>query len=123
VEPEKIDAPLILSRFGGTIFPAATITAEPIVESGVWWSEVSTECAGRSRDLYPWRTLIHWFATQPEFVDSAFVRIGDFKALSNLEDEELPPGAEQPGCVLPRLALGLTKNGSLAGICGYVVQR
>ena len=121
--PEKIDEPLIRARFGGTIFPLATITVEPLAESGVWWSEVTAQCAGHGRMLYPWRNLIHWFGTQPEFVDSAFVRIGEFKRLNNLEDSQLPAGTTAPGCVLPRLALGRTKSGSLAGLCGYVVQR
>lgn len=121
--PEKIDASLIRARFGGTIFPLATITVEPFAESGVWWAEVLDQCAGQSRDLLPWRNLIQWFNTQPEFVDKAFVRIGEFRSLNNIEDDDLPPGTTAPGCVLPRLALGRTKAGSLAGLCGYVVQR
>src|SRR5213083_535971 len=42
--PEKIDPMLIRARFGGTIFPPATITTEPFAESGVWWSEVAAQC-------------------------------------------------------------------------------
>ena len=33
-----------------------------------------------------------------------------------------PPGTEITGCVLPRLALGLTAQGSLVGLFGYSVQ-
>jgi hypothetical protein len=38
--PKKIDERLISARFGGTIFPLATITVEPMTESGEWWAEV-----------------------------------------------------------------------------------
>jgi hypothetical protein len=120
--PEKIDETLIRTRFGGTIFPLATITVEPFAESGTWWSEVAADGEGDSRYLYPWRNLIHWFRTQPDFIDSAFVRIGDSELLGQLDESTYPPGTEMPGHVLPRLALGLTRNGSLAGLFGYTVQ-
>jgi hypothetical protein len=77
---------------------------------------------GDGKYLYPWRNLIHWFRTQPDFVDAAFVRIGDSELLAQLDDSDCPPGTKLPGCVLPRLALGLTKQGSLAGLFGYSVQ-
>jgi hypothetical protein len=52
------------------------------------------------------------------------VRIGDREALWEAESmkDELPAGTEISGCVLPRLALGLTRQGSLAGLFGYSVQ-
>lgn len=120
--PARIDEALIRARFGGTIFPAATITVEPFAESGIWWSEVVADGEGDGRYLYPWRSLIHWFRTQPEFIDSAFVRIGDWQSLNEADRATFPPGTEMPGGVLPRLALGLTKQGSLAGLFGYTVQ-
>jgi hypothetical protein len=119
---EKIDEALIRARFGGTIFPPATITVEPFAESGTWWSEVVADGEGDGRYLYPWRNLIHWFRTQPDFVDSAFVRIGDAALLGQLDQSAYPPGTEKPGCVLPRLALGLTRQRSLAGLFGCAVQ-
>jgi hypothetical protein len=68
--------------------------------------------------------MIQWFQDQPEFTDSAFVRIGVRQALWALdaEKEKVPPGTEIMGCVLPRLALGLTKNGSLVGLFGFSVK-
>ncbi|HTI51126.1 MAG TPA: hypothetical protein VL475_09245 [Planctomycetaceae bacterium] len=120
--PEKIDEALIRARFGGTIFPPATISVEPFAESGTWWSEVVADGEGDGKYLYPWRNVIHWFRTQPDFVDAAFVRIGDSELLAQLDDSDCPPGTKLPGCVLPRLALGLTKQGSLAGLFGYSVQ-
>jgi hypothetical protein len=120
--PVKIDESLIRSRFAGTIFPLATITVEPLAESGTWWSEVVADGEGDGRYLYPWRNMIQWFRTQPEFIDRAFTRIGDSDALAQLDSADLPAGTELPGGVLPRLALGLTKQGSLAGLFGCSVQ-
>jgi hypothetical protein len=120
--PEKIDETLIRARFGGTIFPPATITVEPFAESGTWWREVAADGEGDGRYLYPWRNLIHWFRTQPDFIDSAFVRIGDPELLGQLDASGYPPGTRRPGHILPRLALGLTRLGSLAGLFGHTVQ-
>lgn len=123
--PPRIDEGLIRSKFGGTIFPPATITVEPMAETGTWWAEVQEYGSESGEDYFrPWRSMIEWFRSQPAFVDSAFVRIGDRRALWDLEQamESLPKGTEITGCVLPRLALGLTKNASLAGLFGYSVQ-
>ena len=120
--PGKIDEALIRARFGGTIFPPATITVEPLAESGTWWDEVVADGEGSGPYLHPWRQMIHWFRTQPDFVDTAFVRIGDWAALNEADRATFPPGTELPGGVLPRLALGLTRQGSLAGLFGYCVQ-
>jgi hypothetical protein len=54
--------------------------------------------------------------------DSAFVRIGNNRELWNLPRERWPEGTELTGCVFPRLALGLTRHGSLAGLFGYSVK-
>jgi hypothetical protein len=123
--PKRIDEHMIRSKFGGTIFPPATITIEPMTESGTWWSEVEIDPSKSTDDcLRPWRSLIEWFRCQPVLLDSAFVRIGDRRALWKIEldKEMLPKGTELTGCVLPRLALGLTKNGSFVGLFGFSVQ-
>jgi len=119
----RIDERVIRRAFGGTIFPPATITVEPVEQRGVWWSEVLQDGEGQD-ELYfvPWRALIVWFGRQKAFVDSAFVRIGDSQALMDLPENRYPQGTDTPGCVLPRLALGLTHAGSLTGLFGYVVQ-
>jgi hypothetical protein len=121
--PARIDEGVIRRAFGGTIFPPATITVEPLGESGVWWSEVLRDGEGQP-DAYfaPWRALAEWFRQRPELQDSAFVRIGEYEALLALSASDYPEGTESTGCVLPRLALGLTRAGSLVGIFGYVVQ-
>lgn len=150
--PRRIDEALIRARFGGTIFPPATITVEPLAEAGVWWSEVQADSGEDGVDedeemdvdvdvdvdedqeddedsngggddlLKPWREMIRWFARQPGFVDRAFVRIGDRQALWDLPRQQWPEGTEVTGSVLPRMALGLTPRGSLVGLFGYSVQ-
>jgi hypothetical protein len=140
--PQRIDARLIRARFGGTIFPLATITVEPLKEAGRWWKWVVDDAYARSEgncagtkdayeewlsgyledDLRPWRALIAWFNGQSELKDSAFVTIGDYDALHALDRSEFPSGTVTVPCALPRLALGLTKKGSLTGLFGVVVQ-
>jgi hypothetical protein len=140
--PHRIDEGLIRSRLGGTIFPPATITVEPLTEVGRWWKWVEDDAASRSEGgdtgpedryeeyrarftedyLRPWRALTAWFRGQPELMDSAFVMIGDYDALHALSRGEYPRGTVTVPCALPRLALGVTKQGSLAGLFGFVVQ-
>jgi hypothetical protein len=125
--PERIDDQFIRSRFGGTIFPLATISVEPLQGQGTWWSEVCAwvgdyEENEREEYLRPWREAIKWFHDQPEFKDCAFVRIGEKFALRKVPKAEYPSGTKLTGCVLPRLMIGLTKNGSLSGVFGYSVQ-
>lgn len=123
--PEKIDIELIRSKFGGTIFPPAIITVEPLKEAGIWWSEVLEDFDGEEdEDLQRWLEMIAWFQTQDYFKDTAFVRIGDYKALYQepYNQDEFPEDIGDMGCVFPRLAVGLTHHGSLAGIFGFSVQ-
>ena len=121
--PSTIDETLIRSRFGGTIFPPATITIEPLTEGTSWWAAVEQDGEESEDDYFvTWRTMIQWFSVRPEFTSSAFVQIGDHRSLHNLPPEDWPEGTESPGCVLPRLAVGLTHGGSLIGLFGYSVQ-
>jgi hypothetical protein len=129
--PDAIDEDLIRAAFGGTIFPLATITVEPLEPAGIWWPEVERDLESDEDEevakeqqaaLDRWRSMITWFQQQADFKTSAFIRIGEYRALSDLEEDAFPPGTEMPGCVLPRLALGLTQLGSLVGLFGYSVQ-
>jgi hypothetical protein len=124
---DRIDEGLLRARFGGTLFPPATITVEPLEERGIWWSEVLDDASEMEEDeqeeyLRPWRALMRWFHEQPAFRDSAFVRIGDSRALSQLARNQWPVGTELCPGVLPRLTLGLTAQGSLVGLFGFSVQ-
>jgi hypothetical protein len=115
--PSRIDTDLIRARFGGTIFPMAEVAVEPLTETAQWWNDLKTWGAGES-ELDAWRASVNWFREQPEFIDTAYVRIGE-----NLDEANAPPSpmdvvdwyVEQYGVVRPRLALGLTAKGSLAG--------
>lgn len=121
--PMSINEVLIRSRFGGTIFPPATIMVEPLTEGTNWWTVVTQDGSeSEAESLVRWRAMIRWFQERPEFVSCAFVQIGDEEALWDLPREEWPEGTEMTGCILPRLALGLTHGGSLVGLFGYVVQ-
>jgi hypothetical protein len=114
---------LIRAKFGGTLFPPVTITVEALVESGVWWSEVEYDGSESEPGYFdPWRAMIRWFRGRPEFVDTCFARIGHNRDLWDLPRELWPEGTEITGCVLPRLALGLTHGGSLVGLFGCCVK-
>jgi hypothetical protein len=121
--PKAITEKLIRDRFGGTIFPPATITVEPLKEAGKWWSEVKYDGSESAASYFkPWRKMIQWFGKRAEFKKTAFVRIGDRQALWQVPREKYPPGTEITGCVLPRMAIGLTAGGSLSGLFGCCVQ-
>ncbi|QVL30717.1 hypothetical protein KIH39_17905 [Telmatocola sphagniphila] len=119
----KITEELVRAKFGNTLFPPVTITVEPLAESGVWWSEVEEDGSESDPEYFlPWREMIQWFRNRPEFVDTRFVRIGHDRDLWELPRKDYPEGTEITGCVLPRLALGLTRGGSLVGLFGYSVK-
>jgi hypothetical protein len=109
--PAALDDDFIRKAFGGTIYPLAQIIVEPLEEHGRWWLDVVGGCGGEEALLARWRALIRWFREQPHFVATAFVTIG-----------EDPLGGDNHGCVFPRLALGLTKGGSLVGTGDCVVH-
>jgi hypothetical protein len=124
-KPSAINEQLIRSKFGETIFPPATVIVEPLIESGAWWAEVTYDGSESGNEYFkPWKQMIEWFNGRSEFLDTAFICIGDSDSLLTLglDKSNLPEGTEITGCVLPRLALGLTHNGSLAGLFGYTVQ-
>ena len=109
--------------FANTIFPLATITVEPFTTNTIWWNEVEQDGEGSPESYFePWQNMRAWFTQQQDFIDSAFIRIGDATLLEQIDDKNYPKGTVITGCVLPRLALGLTANGSLIGLFGYVVQ-
>ncbi|PWU10818.1 MAG: hypothetical protein C5B47_01650 [Verrucomicrobia bacterium] len=126
--PKTIDEKLIRSRFGGNIFPHATITVEPLAEQESWWDEVAADLdfeTKREKENYlrPWRKMIRWFQLCPQFVSRAFIRIGSDENMWDVwETKELPEGSELTPSTFPRMALGLTKNGSLVGLFSICVN-
>jgi len=119
--PSSITEALVRAKFGGTIFPLLSITVEPLEEAGVWWSEIAGDGEADPAVVGAWRRLMAWSRAQG-FVDTRFVRIGDARELEDLPEEEWPDGTELPGCVFPRLVLGLTPQGSLVGLFGHCVE-
>lgn len=134
---EHISENLIRARFGSTIFPPASIEIGPISEEtdpfGLVFEGIAEmqeeaqedgpeEAARYDESLEKWKTLVRWFASQPDFQDRAWVAIGDEAELQEVPEEQYPPGTEMTPCVLPRLMLGLTHGGSLCGLFGFVVQ-
>ncbi|WP_422923249.1 hypothetical protein [Singulisphaera sp. PoT] len=116
--PARIDGDLIRGRFAGTIFPQAEVAVEPMAEAGEWWAVVE-EVFKDDPDLGRWKEAVRWFRSRPEFIDAAYIRIGD--NLENASGMPEDPEAEAFGVVMPRLAVGLTHKGSLAGLAGCVI--
>ena len=115
--PARIDEDLIRSRFGGTLFPLAEVAVEPLIEGGGLWERL----ASCDTPLEPWIAAVHWFHTQSEFTDRAFVFIGENLEELAFSDAEMPDGVTPDG-VLPVMLLGLTQRGSLAGLFGPCVR-
>jgi hypothetical protein len=123
----SIDEPMIRDRFGGTIFPAATVRIEPLSEQTRFWSDFADYHddegpAERGRVLGAMRGVMRWLAGHDALVDRAFVMIGEAEQLWSVPSAQYPPGTEMTGCVLPRLILGLTRAGSLTGVFGHTVH-
>uniref|UniRef100_A0A914PWU0 Uncharacterized protein n=1 Tax=Panagrolaimus davidi TaxID=227884 RepID=A0A914PWU0_9BILA len=70
-------------------------------------------------DNNPWEKTIQWFNEQKDFIDAAMVYIGE--DITDGNEKDWPKGTEMSPSCLPRIILGLTKNGSLTGLFGYVV--
>jgi hypothetical protein len=112
VVPKRLTETALRAAFGGCISPKTRLWIEPLAERGEWWSHVlhdsgDSEPADRERYLLPWRNMIRWFRSRPEFRTSRFGMIGK--------------GGDD-GAVFPRLAVGVTEAGSLVGIITHVVH-
>ncbi|MCU0702854.1 MAG: YfbM family protein [Fimbriiglobus sp.] len=96
--PEAFTEEFVRKRlFRGAINPECGISIEPLTARAVWYDEGSATATG----------FVDWLRAQPGLHGFAFVSIG----LS--EDEG--------GSTHPRLALALTDQGSVVGVCGYVI--
>ncbi len=111
--------------FGGSIYPAAKITLEPLAEEGSWWQFVLDMKAGGppgsyqpgkdptvDADIDRWRNMVRWFRSRQEFRGAYYIEIGGYPL-----DEELNQAS-----LFPCLIVGVTERGSLAGVCSYAVQ-
>lgn len=107
----------VRAAFGGTIYPQAKVTIAPLEERG-WAYDVfvvSQDAAGKfpttGTGVERWRALMTWMRSHDQFRATAFVLIGNH-----------PLSETNFASVFPRLALALTRNGSLVGVCGHSVQ-
>lgn len=111
--PDTLNEDVVRQAFGDVIAPGCRIWVEPLVEEGEWWESVLHWYSDSEEDyvaprLAQWRRMIAWFHRQKDFRESAFLMIGN--------------SPEDGGACFPRLAVGVTKAGSLAGIAGAVVH-
>lgn len=111
---------VIRSAFGGAIYPDAKITIASLAEQPKdWWlacvdsQGMEDEC---DRAIKSWKSLAAWF-------ESRGLHNAVYVAVDTDYDKEHARGIDlyNGGCVLPRLAVGLTKQGSLVGIFSCVV--
>jgi len=113
----------IRPAFGGALYPGAKIKVLPLAENTSWWKQLvkylrlnedPDDEPGNSdtmRDaLGRWRKLMAWFKAEKAFVESGFVFVDKKK-------QEF-----RGGCVLPRLLVGRTRGGSIAGLFGAFVD-
>ena len=119
--PGRIEAELIRARFGSALFALAEMEIEPLDEAGLWWLQEEEDGDPDAPNMQRWKDLIRWFRDHPEFVDSAYVRIGDNLENSDIPASDLPADVETVGVIMPRLIVGLTRLGSLAGLSGCAV--
>jgi hypothetical protein len=114
------DPECIRAVFSEALIPEAKIVVEELAERGEWWASVLSCVADSSDDdpefdseaeLTRWRSVIRWFARQPELHGCSIARI------------RVPRHrGVRGGCVFPWLAVGMTDHGSLAGISTCLVK-
>lgn len=70
-------------------------------------------------NLSKWHALIRFFNDSEDIHGAMYVSIGD-ERLRSWCPQAYPPGTVQPGSDWPRLAVGLTKKGSIVGLFAAV---
>lgn len=116
----ELDEASVRALFGGTIMPLDRVVVEPMEEAGSFWDDL---CSGEDEaTLAAWRKLMSFVEAEPELQSGWFVQIGFYEYGETLDFEGEPPaGYEMKGSCLPRMALALTKAGSVVGVFGHVV--
>jgi hypothetical protein len=106
--------PAVIRRaFRDTIYPPTKIEIEPMSETARWWKWAVENASGEDEVLAPHRQMLAWFKGKPELRKPAFVYIGD----DPLDDTNTNMGG-----VFPRLAVALTRAGSLVGVGGWMAD-
>jgi hypothetical protein len=93
---------------------------EPLEETTQWWQEmVSFYCYDLSDEeerqeldqiFDCWRSRFQWFNTHEDLHGCAYIKIG----LGRFEPDYI-------GSILPRLVVGVTRLGSVVGVCGCMM--
>jgi hypothetical protein len=136
--PDRLTAEVVRAEFGGTIYPQAEIIVEPLEVGNRGWAQIAdsedgelhlppgaesrysqeelTALRRRTRAQWEervsrWRTVLQWYRSRDELRGGVFVLVG-----------ENPLSRTNFGCIFPRLVLGITKAGSLVGVCGQAVH-
>jgi hypothetical protein len=136
--PDRLTPEVVRAAFGGTIYPQAEIIVEALEVGNRGWVQIADSEDGelhlvpgaeshytreqletfrknaRSRweeRVGRWRTVLEWFRVRDELHGGAFVLIGEDRL-----------SRTNYGCVFPRLVLGITKAGSVVGVCGHAVH-
>ncbi len=118
--PALVTEEVIRSAFGGTIYPDAAITIEDLAIPKNTWIETA-EINGMNEyydnAIKSWDRLASWFKSQSDLHSAVFVSID----INYDREDQKDPALYNGACVLPRLAVGLTKQGSLVGVFSCVV--
>jgi hypothetical protein len=118
--PELVNEAVIRSAFGGAIYPDAKITIEPLEKPRDLWME-KVDLYGmdeyKGNAIKYWEELTTWFRSQASLQNAVFVSVDTNDMVEDERGLDLCNG----GCVLPRLAVGLTNQGSLVGVFSCVV--
>lgn len=136
--PDQLTPDVVRTAFGGTIYPAARIMLAPLEVGSRGWQEIADNEDGelhlppRAEANYTreqlerlrqeektrweahvgrWRAVLAWFRGHEELHGGAFVLVGEDRL-----------SGTNFCCVFPRLVLGITRAGSLVGVCGHAVQ-
>jgi hypothetical protein len=131
VANEEVDVPdcvteeLIRSAFGGTIYPYADVLIESLEKEEEWWKKAikdydyDDDIEYNDQRVSSWFKLISWFKCQPDLHSPVFVSI-DINSWKNVDRKGV--NLYNGGCVYPRLAVAITKSGSLVGLFSCVVH-
>ena len=109
LKSDSLDLDGIGVLFGDALYEESSISIQPLSNTAPWWDFVKGEAEFEPERLERWNAILEWFDTQDSFVERAFIAID--------KQTQGMPG----GCVFPRLCLGRTAAGSVAGLLGVVV--
>ena len=110
--PRIIDEKVIRHAFNNCIHPKAIITIDPLTrDEDTFWQDVKKDLMGSVEEetqLVKWDAMMDWFANQTELFSPSFVKINSDTGTTF--------------CVMPRMAVAVTRGGGLVGLFGNCVR-